>query len=77
MLEEYLNKVHCGDCLEILKKLPDKSVDMVLTSPPYDNLRDYFLDKFVIWRYTVSYEDKQKIIKELQERGIKPVSPSK
>jgi DNA modification methylase len=23
------------------KDIPDKSVDMVLTSPPYDNLRDY------------------------------------
>ena len=30
-----------GDCLELMKALPDKSVDLVLTSPPYDNLRDY------------------------------------
>ena len=39
--EEMLNKVICGDCLEVMKDIPDKSVDMVLTSPPYDNLRDY------------------------------------
>jgi DNA modification methylase len=30
-----------GDCLELLKTLPDKSVDLTVTSPPYDNLRKY------------------------------------
>jgi DNA modification methylase len=30
-----------GDCLIVMKDIPDKSIDMVLTSPPYDNLRDY------------------------------------
>ena len=30
-----------GDCLEVMKSIPDKSIDLVLTSPPYDNLRDY------------------------------------
>lgn len=24
-----------GDCLEVLKTLPDNSIDMVLTDPPY------------------------------------------
>ena len=38
---DYINKIICGDCLEVMKGIPDKSVDMVLTSPPYDNLRDY------------------------------------
>jgi len=39
--DDFINKVICGDCLEVMKDLPDKSVDLVLTSPPYDNLRDY------------------------------------
>lgn len=30
-----------GDCLELMKDLPDGSVDMAVTSPPYDKLRDY------------------------------------
>jgi site-specific DNA-methyltransferase (adenine-specific) len=30
-----------GDCLELMKNIPNGSVDMVLTSPPYDNLRTY------------------------------------
>jgi len=40
-MEELRNKIIQGDCLEVMKTLEDKSVDMVLTSPPYDNLRDY------------------------------------
>ncbi len=29
------------DCLKFLKKLPDESINMVMTSPPYWGLRDY------------------------------------
>ena len=27
--------LHCGDCLEYMKSMPDKSVDAVITDPPY------------------------------------------
>ena len=30
-----------GDCLELMKDIPDVSVDLTVTSPPYDNLRTY------------------------------------
>tara|TARA_R110000823_G_scaffold229477_1_gene356486 strand:- start:251 stop:1024 length:774 start_codon:yes stop_codon:yes gene_type:complete len=30
-----------GDCLERMKEIPDDSIDLTVTSPPYDNLRDY------------------------------------
>jgi site-specific DNA-methyltransferase (adenine-specific)/modification methylase len=33
---DYLNKVICGDCIEVMRGIPDKSVDLVLTSPPYN-----------------------------------------
>lgn len=33
MLE--LNKIHHGDCLELMKKIPDGSVDMILCDLPY------------------------------------------
>ena len=29
------NKIYCNDCLEVMKELPDKSIDLVLTDPPY------------------------------------------
>jgi len=30
-----------GDCLELIKDIPDNSIDLTVTSPPYDNLRTY------------------------------------
>lgn len=30
-----------GDCLELMKKIPDKTISLTVTSPPYDNLRTY------------------------------------
>jgi len=31
-----LGKLYCGDALEVLKELPDESVDLILTDPPYN-----------------------------------------
>ena len=36
-----LNTVYSMDCLALLAKLPDNSIDCVITSPPYWALRDY------------------------------------
>lgn len=36
-----VNQVYCCDALTLLKGMPDESVDLVVTSPPYDNLRTY------------------------------------
>ena len=36
-----LNKTYQGNCLELLPQVPNDFVDMVLTSPPYDDLRKY------------------------------------
>lgn len=34
----------CGDSCEVLSRLPDESVDCIVTSPPYYSLRDYQVD---------------------------------
>lgn len=34
-MEEMINKIINADCMDILKKLPDNSVDCILTDPPY------------------------------------------
>ncbi len=36
-----VNRVYHTDALSLLAALPDNSVDLVVTSPPYDNLRTY------------------------------------
>ena len=37
--------IHLGDCREILRTLPSKSVNCCITSPPYFGLRDYGNDE--------------------------------
>lgn len=34
-MDKFINKIICGDCLEVMKEMPDNSVDLVLTDPPY------------------------------------------
>ena len=59
-----MNKIIQGDCLEVMKSIPDKSIDMVLTSPPYDNLRDYK-------GYTFNFEGiAQEIYRVLKDGGV-------
>ncbi|MDG1779109.1 MAG: site-specific DNA-methyltransferase [Flavobacteriaceae bacterium] len=36
-----LNNIYLDDCVEGMKNIPDNSIDLVVTSPPYDNLRNY------------------------------------
>lgn len=46
-LQDVKSDLHLGDCLEILKQIPDQSVDLVLTDPPYgmDFQSDWKKDK--------------------------------
>ena len=54
MLE--LNKIHLGNSYELIKEIPDKSVDLVIIDPPYG----INMDKGVLTRYGNS-PDKTKI----------------
>ncbi len=33
--DDFINKIIQGDCIEVMRHLPDKSIDLVLTDPPY------------------------------------------
>jgi len=39
--EEYLNKIICGNAVDIMKQMPKNFIDLTVTSPPYDELRNY------------------------------------
>lgn len=39
-----VNKIYSGKCLDLFKNLDDESIDCVITSPPYWQLRDYQWD---------------------------------
>jgi site-specific DNA-methyltransferase (adenine-specific) len=34
--KDFLNKIMCGDAVQIMKQIPDGAVDLVVTSPPYN-----------------------------------------
>ncbi len=36
-----MNDLICGNNVEVLRTFPDECIDLTVTSPPYDNLRDY------------------------------------
>jgi len=35
MIEDFVNQIHHGDCLKVLQDIPDKSIDLLVTDPPY------------------------------------------
>lgn len=45
--------LHLGDCLEVMKQIPDNNIDIVITSPPYFNARHYSswdnYDSYLSW----------------------------
>lgn len=60
-IQHYLNKVIQGDCLEVMKGIPEKSVDMILCDLPYgttQNKWDSVIDLNELWNH---YE---RVIKE-------------
>ncbi|MDR0501296.1 MAG: site-specific DNA-methyltransferase [Coriobacteriales bacterium] len=36
MLKDFLNKIICGDATDVMRELPDGSIDLCVTSPPYN-----------------------------------------
>lgn len=73
--ETYTNKIIWGDCLEVMKRMPDKCVDLVLTDPPYgigmDNSnkrvkpsRPKSYTQYKQFRYPQAVWDKKPISKE-------------
>ena len=38
---DYLNKILVGDCLDVMRELPDDSIDLIVTSPPYADARKH------------------------------------
>ncbi|MCM1224964.1 MAG: site-specific DNA-methyltransferase, partial [Lachnospiraceae bacterium] len=61
-----MSKILCGDAVEMLRKLPDESVDTCVTSPPYYGLRDYGEDKQIGVEQT-PYEYVERLVKVFDE----------
>jgi len=47
-INHYINKIICGNALEVLKGIPDESINCCVCSPPFWGLRDYGIEP-IIW----------------------------
>ena len=61
MTQDGANKIICGDCVRVMRDLPDNCADLVITSPPYaDNRKKTYggiaHDKYVEWFLPISGE---------------------
>jgi DNA modification methylase len=59
-----VDRILCGDCLAVLKTLPDSSFDLIFTSPPYaDNRKKTYkgvpVEQYVDWFLPISAELKR------------------
>lgn len=63
-----MNQVFLGDCTDVMPKLDAKSIDLVLTSPPYDSLRDY--NNTLDWSENVWMCVIREIFRVLKDGGV-------
>jgi len=61
-IEHLLGKIHNTDCLEFMRQLPDKCVDLVLTDPPYGTTQNK-------WDCVVSFKDLWEGIKRITKQN--------
>jgi len=62
-----INLLH-GDCLELMKSIPDKSINLAVTSPPYDNLRNY--NGTLDWNFDIFKAIALEIARVLEVGGV-------
>tara|TARA_Y100000310_G_scaffold343361_1_gene450611 strand:+ start:3584 stop:4393 length:810 start_codon:yes stop_codon:yes gene_type:complete len=66
-INEFINKVIHGNSADVLKEFPDECIDLVVTSPPYDEARFYGGHK---WDMNVVYLIANKLARVIKEGGV-------
>jgi site-specific DNA-methyltransferase (adenine-specific) len=61
-----IDYIKCCDCLDGMKEIPDGSIDLTVTSPPYDNLRTYngIIDQWCFEKFQRIAEELYRITKD-------------
>lgn len=62
-----LNKTHCINCIEGMKMLPNNYIDLVITSPPYDDLRSY---KGCKWNFEIFKKIANELYRVVKNGGV-------
>ena len=60
--DDFIDKIICGDCLEVMKKIPNGVVDLVLTDPPYGI--NHSSAKGASWQNTVIAGDADTLVRD-------------
>lgn len=64
-----LNNIYNVDCLDGFKSLPDNFIDMVVTSPPYDDLRKYGNEKST-WNENIFRSVAKELFRVIKDGGV-------
>jgi site-specific DNA-methyltransferase (adenine-specific) len=67
-IDQIQNKIILGEACQNLETFPDKSIDLVVTSPPYDDLRDYTGDKS--WNLDIFHKIAIQLKRVLVDGGV-------
>lgn len=67
-MKEYLGKINNDDCIKFMKKLPDNCIDLTVTSPPYDDLRDY--ENNLVWDYNTFRKVARELYRVTKKGGV-------
>lgn len=72
-ISRMLGRIHCADAATFISKLPDESIDFVMTSPPYWGLRDYGVEGQIgLERHPQEYIDRLVVVFHDLKRVLKP-----
>jgi DNA modification methylase len=63
-----MNRLILGDCLIEMQNIPDKSIDLIVTSPPYDNLRTY--NGSLNWNFEIFQDIAKQIYRVTKDGGV-------
>tara|TARA_B100000029_G_scaffold494283_1_gene557806 strand:- start:555 stop:1376 length:822 start_codon:yes stop_codon:yes gene_type:complete len=61
-------KLYNDDCLKVLPTLENKSIDLIITSPPYDKMRTY--NNSSIWNFDIFKRIANELIRVLKDGGV-------
>lgn len=67
-IKRYLGRIINGNCAEVLSEIKSNSVDLIVTSPPYDDLRDYKKD--AVWDFDSFKKIAKQIFRVMKDGGV-------
>ena len=67
-MNKYIGKIINDDCIKFMKKLPDNCIDLTVTSPPYDDLRDY--ENKLVWDYKTFRKVARELFRITKNGGV-------